>query len=82
VSTNAFKAFGGAASRIDGKKMSSPAEKMRVEKEEEVKSETKTLEESTMPVVAIPTRQSLVGDKFSKKKSAVSAFTGTAYKFK
>ena len=27
-----------------------------------------------------PSRQSLVGDKYSKKKSSVSAFTGPAYK--
>jgi hypothetical protein len=71
---NAFKAFTGTATRIDGKKVSGGAEMKSESKQEAVES-------TTAPLVA-PVRQSLVGDKYSKKKSAVSAFTGAVYKLK
>ena len=71
--SNGFKAFSGSGSRIDGKKGSTP------EKKEE-KGIDASLNSIPQPVV--PTRQSLIGDKYSKKKSSASAFTGTAYKLK
>lgn len=75
---NQFRPFGGAASRIDGKRTSSSSEQ-KSEAKEETKMDIGAAMEQP---VAVPVRQSLIGDKYSKKKAAVSAFTGTAHKLK
>jgi ubiquitin fusion degradation protein 1 len=80
-SSNKFVPFSGAPKRIDGKippsvqqaKMSAPPVESKAESKSE-KAETK----DAAPVV--PTNESRIGDKYSKKKVAVSAFGGTARK--
>lgn len=73
--SNGFRAFSGSGSRIDGKKSGSTPEK-KEDKETEPKGS------GPIPQPVVPSRQSLIGDKYSKKKSSASAFTGTAYKLK
>mmetsp|Transcript_94536 Transcript_94536/g.185405 ORF Transcript_94536/g.185405 Transcript_94536/m.185405 type:complete len:329 (+) Transcript_94536:76-1062(+) len=81
----AFKPFSGAAKRIDGK-LSTAAQEAKAAGVAtassastagggESKAESK--EAASAPV---PVYQSRIGDKYSKKKTAVSAFTGTAHK--
>lgn len=85
----AFKPFSGTAKRIDGKLPASVAEAKAAgvpttasvstgavggDSAAQHKGEGKEREES------VPTYQSRIGDKYSKKKTAVSAFTGTAHK--
>lgn len=72
--SNGFKAFAGSGSRIDGKKSSSTPEKKEEKGADSIPA--------PIPQPVVPTRQSLIGDKYSKKKSSASAFTGTAYKLK
>lgn len=82
AASNAFKPFSGAAKRIDGKlttaaqeaKMAglTPTKDSPVTTNSEAKAESKTDD--------APLYQSRIGDKYSKKKTAVSAFTGTAHK--
>eukprot|EP01039_Chlorochromonas_danica_P000155 gene155-164_t len=68
-----FRAFAGSARRIDGKQAKAGAES----KEEAPATPPATTSEAK-PVV--PSYQSRIGDKFSKKKTAVAAFSGTAHK--
>lgn len=81
AAANAFKPFSGAAKRIDGKlttaaqeaKMAGlPSSGASTATNNDAKAESKTDE--------APVYQSRIGDKYSKKKTAVSAFTGTAHK--
>lgn len=92
----AFKPFTGAAMRIDGKPAVTPDAKgtgagagsaadaraaALAAAEARAKAAGAAAAESkeSAPVVA-PTYQSRIGDKYSKKKTAVSAFTGTGHK--
>ena len=85
-----FKPFTGNAKRLDGKALP-PASRASNESKETspspVTAQPSTSQTSaanttlaTDAVAAAPTRQSLVGNKYSKKKTAVSAFSGKAYK--
>ena len=87
AAANAFKPFSGAAKRIDGK-LTTAAQEAKMAglpsacaggsasasaaTNTDAKAESKTEE--------APVYQSRIGDKYSKKKTAVSAFTGTAHK--
>lgn len=81
-----FKAFSGSAKRIDGKvtsseKLNGAAESKSDAKEsgsQKISAPSASTSVSTEP--AVPFYKSSIGDKYSKKKTAVSAFTGTAYK--
>lgn len=77
-SKSGFTAFSGFAKRIDGKVLnkSTPQSKNEEKRQE---SQDKPLDTSNSKP-AIPVYQSRIGDKYSKKKTAVSAFTGTAHK--
>lgn len=77
---NKFKPFAGAPKRIDGKLPPSVQQaKLSVgESKGESKSSEPAADSKAPPVV--PSYQSKIGDKFSKKKSAVSAFGGAGYK--
>lgn len=75
-----FKAFGGAAKRIDGKSSSSSTASAAAEsKQEEKKGADSPSISATTPPQPIA-YESKIGDKYSKKKSAVAAFGGQARK--
>lgn len=84
AASNAFKPFSGAAKRIDGK-LTTAAQEAKMAGlpstsstpavtagSADTKADSKTED--------VPLYQSRIGDKYSKKKTAVSAFTGTAHK--
>jgi hypothetical protein len=75
---NAFKAFSGNAKRVDGKIPMSvlQAKQSGADQPPSVAEQTAQTKEN----LPAPVYQSKIGDKFSKKKVAVSAFTGTAHK--
>lgn len=90
----AFKPFSGAAKRIDGK-LTAAAQEAKAAglpsagsssssggsgSKGEAKGESKEDRTTTSTNETAPTYQSRIGDKYSKKKTAVSAFTGTAHK--
>jgi ubiquitin fusion degradation protein 1 len=82
--SNKFTPFAGAAKRIDGKL--APSAQQAKAAAPEVKSEAKTTVPaesksiSNPPAPQIPTYETKIGDKFSKKKAAVAAFGGAARK--
>ena len=92
AAANAFKPFSGNAKRIDGKLPSSVQDAKlagvassspstngsQQQAKAEAKCDSSTTD--TAAATAAPVYQSRIGDKYSKKKTAVSAFTGTAYK--
>jgi len=90
AAANAFKPFTGAAMRIDGKPAAPTATPdakaagagdaraaalAAAEARAKAASAAESKEEPAAPVF-----QSRIGDKYSKKKTAVSAFTGTGHK--
>lgn len=77
---NKFKPFAGAPKRIDGKLP--PSVQQAKLSGGESKGESKASEPAADPKAppVAPTYQSRIGDKFSKKKSAVSAFGGAGHK--
>lgn len=82
--TTVFKAFAGSAKRIDGKPSASSAAASSSTSTasaaaQESKSEEKKSDISASPAPPV-VYESKIGDKYSKKKAAVSAFTGTARK--
>jgi ubiquitin fusion degradation protein 1 len=88
---NAFKAFSGVAKRIDGKLTASAQEaKLAGGGDKDGGSNTgsgtgsaaeaKSGDSPAPAAAAPPVYQSRIGDKYSTKKTAVSAFTGKAYK--
>jgi len=78
AAANAFQPFSGTAKRIDGKIAASvrEAKMARTDSPPKVKEETKESAEAK----TAPAYKSKIGDKYSTKKTAVSAFTGTAHK--
>lgn len=84
-----FEAFSGAAKRIDGKEGKSPSGKsITSSSSSSIGFGTTNLQNNeattTKGIIAHPPQNfgSKVSDKYSKKKVAVSAFTGTANKLK
>lgn len=76
-----FKAFGGSAQRIDGKSINKSNESKGDTVNNNQQSQApKSTPSSNNGQPPLPPRQSLVGDKFAKKKTAVSAFSGPANK--
>lgn len=83
---SAFKPFAGTAKRIDGKLTPSVAQEKQYaaetstfkEVKEESKAEAKTT--SVAPQTSTSVYKSTIGDKYSKKKTAVAAFAGQAKK--
>ena len=91
---NAFKAVTGSARRIDGKLTASAQEAKMTGSGDGgaavasagnaagiaalARAEAKS--DATSNSSSVPVYQSRIGDKYSKKKTAVSAFTGTAHK--
>lgn len=69
-----FKVFGGTARRIDGKAIKAGESK----EEDNEETEEKTAGEAASGSVF--QRKSLIGSKYSKRKSAATAFSGTAHK--
>lgn len=90
AAAKAFKPFGGAAMRIDGKltpaaqeaKAAAPAAEARAAAlaAAEARAKAAVVAESKTEDAAPVAYQSRIGDKYSKKKTAVSAFTGTGHK--
>ena len=74
--SRSFKAFSGSAKRIDGKNIAQTSNSVVAATESKI-SESK---ESSNSQPVVPIYQSKIGDKYSKKKVAVSAFTGSAHK--
>jgi ubiquitin fusion degradation protein 1 len=79
----AFTAFAGTGARIDGKKVSASATKdepapvsARAAAAAAAAARASTVDSTAQP------RVSMIGNKFSKKKVAVSAFTGQAHTLK
>lgn len=73
-----FKAFGGAAKRIDGRLSSASTASAAAESKQE---EKKRADSPITPTISQPIAyESKIGDKYSKKKSAVAAFGGQARK--
>lgn len=77
AAAKSFTAFTGIGARIDGKKVSTPP----VKAESAELSDTEKITPNAIDTSAQP-RVSKVGNKFSKKKVAVSAFTGQAHTLK
>ena len=91
VKDPAFKAFGGSANRIDGKQTSSEkAKQEHKDSKDEINAKRlaalggscggATASTSVAVTSSVPERRSTIGNKYSKKKSAVSAFTGSGNK--
>lgn len=87
----AFKPFTGVAKRIDGKLtpaaqeakaagLSLPASSNGSSTAGSTKSSIGESKTEHKDDIVVPTYQSRIGDKYSKKKASASAFTGTAYK--
>lgn len=76
--SNKFSAFSGAAKRIDGKVTAQ--EKASAVSGVESKASYMDAKHSSSDNQPVPTYKSRIGDKYSKKKTAVSAFSGTARK--
>ncbi len=94
AAANAFKAFSGNAQRIDGKVPASSSSGNGIASglaqpkpnnakyyEDKFAGSKEASPKTPVEPVAAPAFQSRIGDKYSKKKTAVSAFTGTAHKF-
>lgn len=82
-SESTFKAFSGTAKRIDGKSTaasSSSASAAAVEAKQEEKKSAETPRPTSASVPQTISYESKIGDKYSKKKSAVAAFGGPARK--
>jgi ubiquitin fusion degradation protein 1 len=78
----AFQAFSGDGARIDGKKPSSGSKDSPVSSSPGASSTAAATPPAVLnPPVLLP-RTSIVGDKYSKKKTAASAFTGTGHTLK
>lgn len=77
---NAFKAFSGNAKRVDGKIPMSVLQAKQSGADQPPLGSVVEQTAQTKENQPAPTYQSKIGDKFSKKKVAVSAFTGTAHK--
>ena len=78
----AFKPFSGAAKRIDGK-LPASAQEAKMAGQATASSPSVGASDSAKADSKFPeppTYQSRIGDKYSKKKNAASAFTGTGYK--
>lgn len=80
ASSKQFKPFTGAPQRIDGKSPSIKSDSPTVES----KSNGQTTPSPPPPAVPDPSlmaqpRQSMIGNKYSKKKTGVSAFTGPGH---
>eukprot|EP01038_Epipyxis_sp_PR26KG_P005696 gene5696-7862_t len=76
-SSKKFNPFSGSAKRIDGKQAKQDTSTEIISSTDSNKGNATT---SAVPAVAGIAYQSKIGDKYSKKKTAVSAFTGTAHK--
>ena len=94
--SSVFKAFTGSSNRIDGKQVSKASSETKESKEDIAakrlaamsggssnsgggsgsSDSSNTATPASPPIV----RQSRIGDKYAKKKTAVSAFTGSANK--
>lgn len=82
-----FKAFSGSAKRIDGKTGAKVGNGAAESKSDGKDDDSASKKPSTTSGVSsssgeppVPFFKSSIGDKYSKKKAAVSAFTGTAHK--
>ena len=76
-----FTAFGGVARRVDGKASTSPQVDAATAKAARLAAAEARASSASEAVPIVPTeRKSRIGDKFSKKTSAVSAFGGAAKK--
>ncbi len=80
-----FVPFAGAGKRIDGKGVPTANSESGLQvNQNDLKPVAKPAESSnntnSSTTAPIPTYQSRIGDKYSKKKTAASAFTGTSYK--
>lgn len=73
--SSAFKAFTGSAKRIDGKQS-----KLTAESKEDSKPPVAPPAADAKSIAAPPAFQSRIGDKYSKKKAAVTAFGGAGHK--
>ena len=90
VPVSTFTAFTGSANRIDGKVLpaaTSTADAKVVREEIAAKrlvamggGVSATAAQPTKTEVVLEPRKSTIGDKYSKKKTAVTAFTGTGHK--
>lgn len=91
AAANAFKPFTGAAMRIDGKPAAATPEAKAAgagdaraaalaAAEARAKAASAATAAESKEEPAAPVFQSRIGDKYSKKKTAVSAFTGTGHK--
>jgi ubiquitin fusion degradation protein 1 len=85
----AFKPFTGSAKRIDGKLTAAaqeakaaglPPPSGTTTNSSAGGSAGSSMKAESKEDIVVPTFQSRIGDKYSKKKVAASAFTGTAYK--
>lgn len=83
---NGFKPFIGGAHRIDGKQVPPTSSESKEDNiSQSIQAKSNNLAKESKDVTAapkIPPRVSLIGDKYSKNKVAVSAFTGPAHKLK